>query len=641
MNMKDTLPNEDNKLLGKRRFNFDFDTTIIDKTNSEYLNKNTQFHKWNYNDGITKKTNVSSSNKQETKRRNQEKAKKDKENEQNDNLEELNFDNEDKFENELFEKDCCFADFKISKLLLKACSDLNFYHPTKVQAKVIPLVLDKNDVLVNAETGSGKTACYLLPIIQRTLQYKIKTLIVIPTRELALQCSQMLKSLLKYIDTISYVAILGGVSIDSQISQLQKEPDFIIATPGRLIDMLYNYKSINLSFINCLILDEADKLLELGFKDAIMEIINKMQDQTDKTKRHIQTLLFSATLNTNVIKLGDAVLKNPIKLKLSHSNILSNLKQSIVRMRFKSSNTIPNSETNPESDEDDNDDNDEDENEKSGEDAKGKKAKNEKNKHNIKISNKKQSKKSSLIFGNILNSDVEFNQRMSYLISLLKDKKKHRSIVFFNTKVECHKAFIILKRFNISAAEMHSDVVQSERILALENFQNNQIDYLLATDVIGRGIDVEKVKYVINFQMPIHAERYIHRIGRTARRGNLGNAITICNSVDRTIFKKLMKIQKFPIDPLSIDNDEIKEVYKKIKSYFDDMKFQLEQDQIDKELSLTEMTVDKAINKEANLSDISNRPRKMWYMNSKEKKKKQEELHKEYNNKRKKYFKRN
>ena len=251
---------------------------------------------------------------------------------------EFNSNNVNKFESDVYSKDTSFCDFSLSKLILKGLANMEYFHPTKVQEKVIPVILRGHDVLINSETGSGKTACFLLPMIQKIITNKnsktpIKGLILLPTRELAFQCSEMLKSFTKYLEEVTSVSICGGMSIENQINGLKANPDIIVATPGRLIDMLYNYKSLNSAFlenINILVLDEADKLLELGFKDAIMEIISMI-----KANGNRQTLLFSATLNTKIVDLEKDALKNPVKVKMVKSAILTNLKQSIVRMRFK------------------------------------------------------------------------------------------------------------------------------------------------------------------------------------------------------------------------------------------------------------------------------------------------------------------
>ena len=306
-----------------------FDSNILEKfdptnNNTNYNGKGSHTTSWNYSKLLETEKEYNNISRKQNKEKYKEKNNinttdmdidedETQDNTNANNKSEVNdYDNDlEKFETALFEKDCSFSDFALSKLILKALADGEFFHPTKVQARVIPLILQLKDVLVNAETGSGKTACYLIPTIQRILSSKFnssnnsyKALLILPTRELAMQCSQMLECLLKYLnETITYATITGGMSVQAQTSKLLTQPDLVLATPGRLIDMIYNYKSINLDYINILILDEADKLLELGFKDAIVEIINKItgitnssenKNKSNNTKKrsNLQTLLF-------------------------------------------------------------------------------------------------------------------------------------------------------------------------------------------------------------------------------------------------------------------------------------------------------------------------------------------------------------
>jgi ATP-dependent RNA helicase DDX27 len=287
------------------------------------------------------------------------------------------------------------------------------------------------------------------------------------------------------------------------------------------------------------VLDEADKLLELGFKDSIMEIFNIVKDNENR-----QTLLFSATLNPKIIDLGKNTLNRPVKLKLAASAILANLKQSIVRIQFKD------------------------------------------------------------------DSENLFEKRMAYLIPLLDGGMRKRTIIFFNTKLECHKAKIILNDFNIKAVELHSDIQQTDRLKNLDEFQKGHASYLLATDIAGRGIDIEKVKCVINFEMPVLTDRYIHRIGRTARKGYIGEAITICDDKDRLGLKKLIKKEHFELNVIKTDNVLIKKHYKDLISKKELISQEMEKYEVDKELQEAERDVDKAINMKVHANDIYNRPRK-------------------------------
>ena len=490
----------------------------------------------------------------------------------------------DKFENALFAKGMSFTNFNLSKLIIKALSEMEYYTPTKVQEKVIPIALNGHDIFVNSETGSGKTACFLLPIVQRIIlsrnnkENKKKNnknnddniiqnqaLIIVPTRELALQCNEMLTKFLKYID-LNYIFLCGGLSVENQLNQMKnKIPDIIITTPGRLLDLIYNNKNLSLEHVNILVLDEADKLLELGFKDAIFEILELI-----KKNRNRQTLLFSATLNPKLLDLGEHALNNPIKIKIAQSAILTNLSQSIIRIKF----------TN-------------------------------------------------------LTENI-YEKRMAYLITIINKKKLNRTIIFFNTKQDCHKCILYFKKFGInSCTELHGNITQTERIKSLEEFQKGNVKFLMATDIAGRGIDIEKVKCVINFQMPLIGERYIHRVGRTARKGYVGEAITICDDKERLLIKKIFKKEKVDISlkPIKVNNEEIKDMYKKIMKIKDEIDENILEEKTEKQFEMAEKDIEKTMNIKIHQKEIQNRPKKIWYESTKDKRKKAKMLKKEFEKK--------
>ena len=489
----------------------------------------------------------------------------------------------DKFENALFAKGMSFTNFNLSKLIIKALSEMEYYTPTKVQEKVIPIALNGHDIFVNSETGSGKTACFLLPIVQRIIFSRNskenkknknenniiqnQALIIVPTRELALQCNEMLTQFLKYID-LNFVFLCGGLSVENQLKQMKnKIPDIIITTPGRLLDLIYNNKNLSLEHVNILVLDEADKLLELGFKDAIFEILELI-----KKNKNRQTLLFSATLNPKLLDLGEHALNNPIKIKIAQSAILTNLSQSIIRIKFA----------------------------------------------NLEQNN--------------------YEKRMAYLLSIIKQKKLKRTIIFFNTKQDCHKCILYFSKFGLdSCVELHGDKSQTERIKSLEDFQKGNVKFLIATDIAGRGIDIEKVKCVINFQMPLIGERYIHRVGRTARKGYVGEAITICDDKERLLIKKIFKKEKVDIKvkPIKINNDEIKDLYKKVIKIKDEIDNKIIDEKAEKQFEMAEKDIEKTMNIKLHQNEIQNRPKKIWYETTKEKRKKAKKLKKEFEKKKK------
>ena len=583
-NKEINIEKENEKKSENNFFDFDMETNVFDKFSerNNYLTKKRnkpETSLWNYEKILNNEKEIKNIKENKRKRdlkinnielNNNKLENKNLEDEKSIEEEEENLYMLDKFENAVYAKGISFLNFNLSKLIIKGLSEMEYYTPTKVQEKVIPIVINGHDVLVNSETGSGKTACYLLPIIQKIIISRTskknkliyQALILVPTRELALQCNEMLSKLSKYID-LNYIFLCGGMSVENQTNKIKNNlPDIIISTPGRLIDMLYNFKSINLENVNILVLDEADKLLELGFKDEIMEILNIIKKNLNR-----QTLLFSATLNPKVIDLGENALNNPIKIKIAQSAILSNLTQSIVRLKFE----------------------------------------------NI--------------------EENEFEKRMSYLINLINKKKLYRTIIFFNTKSECHKSKIMLSKFNInSCVEINSNINQTERIKSLDNFQKGKVKFLLATDIAGRGIDIDKVRYVINFQMPLLTERYIHRIGRTARKGYIGESITICSEKDRSVLKKLLKKEKIniPLNFIKIDNKDIKSVYKKILDFKSDVDNDIINENCEKEIQLAERDVEKTINIKMYENEIKSRPKKKWFESKKDKKKREKLMRKEF-----------
>jgi ATP-dependent RNA helicase DDX27 len=228
------------------------------------------------------------------------------------------------------------------------------------------------------------------------------------------------------------------------------------------------------------------------------------------------------------------------------------------------------------------------------------------------------------------NDEELFEKRMSYLLFLLKNENKNRSIIFFNTKKDCHKAKIVLDKNELTCKELNSNISQPERLQNLNDFQLDKVDYLLATDIAARGIDIEKVKYVINFEFPSESSKYIHRIGRTARKGYLGEAITICVESERGQLKKLAKKEHFNLNLIKIDNGYVKKFYKQLLSSKEEINRLFEDDEVEMELQDAEKEVDKTINMTLYKNDIMNKPKKTWYLNKNERRSKKDKMKQEY-----------
>ncbi|CEI97840.1 Putative DEAD-domain-containing protein [Rhizopus microsporus] len=342
-----------------------------------------------------------------------------------------------------------FTSMNLSRPILKGISNLGFIKPTKIQSQTIPLALMGKDICGGAETGSGKTAAFIIPILERLLYRPRQTpstrvLILCPTRELAAQVHDAAVKLAAYTD-ISFCLCVGGLSLKTQEQELKLKPDIVVATPGRLIDHVRNTSGFHLDACEILVMDEADRMLEDGFADELGEIIKSCPQSR-------QTMLFSATMTDNVDQLIRMSLHNPIRLFVNSSNqAASRLVQEFIRIR-----------------------------------------------------------------------QAREADRSAVLLALCKKTFKTKVIIFFRSKAAAHQMKILFGLMGLNAAELHGNLTQEQRLEALERFRDNEVDYLLATDLAARGLDIKGIETVINYNMPTQFAQYLHRVGRTARAGRNG-----------------------------------------------------------------------------------------------------------------------
>jgi ATP-dependent RNA helicase RhlE len=361
-----------------------------------------------------------------------------------------------------------FNDLNIIPTILKALSKENYTAPTPIQEQAIPAVLAGRDLLGCAQTGTGKTAAFAVPIIQLLSEQprksstvrQVRSLILTPTRELAIQISDNIKAYSQYTD-IRCSAIVGGVSQKVQERALHQGADIIIATPGRLIDLM-NQKRIDLQYVQILVLDEADRMLDMGFIHDVKKIIAKMP-----SKR--QTLFFSATMPPEITKMVKSILVDPVKVEVTPaSTTVDRIKQSVYL----------------------------------------------------------------LATGN----------KQNQLKQLLQDKSIVTALVFTRTKRGADRVVRDLTNVQISAQAIHGNKSQYDRQLALNNFKRGVTRVLVATDIAARGIDIDELSHVINFNLPNIPETYVHRIGRTGRAGLSGIAISFCEVDELPFLKDIEKL---------------------------------------------------------------------------------------------------
>lgn len=368
-----------------------------------------------------------------------------------------------------------FENLKLIEPILKALKTEGYTNPTPIQEQAIPVVLERKDLLGCAQTGTGKTAAFAIPILQILHNQKstqkdhrsIKALILTPTRELAIQIGESFMAYGEHTG-LNHLVVFGGVSQVPQVNALRHGIDILIATPGRLLDLI-DQRFISLQNIDMFVLDEADRMLDMGFIHDVKKVISKLPASR-------QTLFFSATMPPEISKLADTILNNPVRVEVTPvSSTVDKIEQ---RIFF-----------------------------------------------------------------------VDKADKPSLLLHLLKDKDIKTALVFTRTKHGADKVAKHLNRENISADAIHGEKSQTARQNALSMFKMGRVRVLVATDIAARGIDINQLSHVINFDLPNVPESYVHRIGRTGRAGASGIAYSFCDVEERAYLKDIMKVtgQTIPV----------------------------------------------------------------------------------------------
>ena len=361
-----------------------------------------------------------------------------------------------------------FYDLDLSDNVLDALDDMRFTTTTPIQEKCIPPILEGRDVMGIAQTGTGKTAAYLLPVLSMLDEDgfpkdKINCVIMSPTRELAQQIDQAMQGFSYYIHDVNSVAVYGGNDgnrYDLERKSLQMGADVIIATPGRLISHV-NMGNVDMSKVSFFILDEADRMLDMGFSEDILQLRKLLPDE-------VQTIMFSATMPNKIQELAKSLLHNPVEVKIAVSKPAEKINQSAY-VCYEA-------------------------------------------------------------------------QKLGIIRSLSRNNMLKRTIIFSGSKSKVKEIYQDLLRMKINVGAMHSDLTQAERDDVMYNFKCGKLDVLVATDIVARGIDIDDITMVINYDVPHDAEDYVHRIGCTARADKDGSAITLISAKD---IEDFMKIEHF------------------------------------------------------------------------------------------------
>jgi ATP-dependent RNA helicase RhlE len=364
-----------------------------------------------------------------------------------------------------------FASLNLAPEILRAVEDQGYTKPTPIQAQAIPLVLENRDLMAGAQTGTGKTAAFTLPLLQKLLphastsaspaRHPVRALILTPTRELAIQVEESVKTYGKHVPLRSLV-VFGGVDIKTQTPSLMRGVEILVATPGRLLDHI-EQRTVQLNQVQMLILDEADRMLDMGFLPDLKRILNLLPKQR-------QSLMFSATFSNDIKKLAEDFLTSPTLVEVARSNAAS---ENVTQKIFK----------------------------------------------------------------------VAQDDKHGVLAELLRQENV-QTIVFTKTKLTASRLARMLQRDGIAADAIHGDKSQQERIQALDAFKQGKITTLVATDVAARGLDIDQLPMVINYEIPHVPEDYVHRIGRTGRAGAKGIAISLVSPEEEKLLKEIEKLIK-------------------------------------------------------------------------------------------------
>lgn len=455
-----------------------------------------------------------------------------------------------------------FSQLNLSRPFLRAIESMGYVNPTPIQAQVLPYAMAGRDICASAITGSGKTAAFTLPFLERLL-YKpkndnaIRVLVVSPTRELATQSYEVLLKLAQFTD-VSCALICGGKKdIKSQEAQLRNQPDVVICTPGRMLDHLRNSRSVTVDDLDVLVLDEVDRLLDMGFQEEVEELVKYCPVAR-------QTMLFSATMTPRVEDLIKLSLKRPVRIKATESvnSFAPRLVQEFIRVRRQ--------------------------------------------------------------------EDTE-----AIILSLIKRGFGNKTIVFFEKKSSAHHFTAILKLNEVSVCELHGDLPQAQRYAALETFRDQKADVMIATDVAARGLDVPGVHTVINAEMPKTTSTYIHRVGRTARAGSSGRAITLVTDDRRKLVKLLLKggntaaasegsgmlaLSSDSVLSRTVPSQVIAQFQQKIDGLEDAIEDLFDREKALQRLDKLERDAEKAENIIQFHEEISARPARTWYQSEYQKK---------------------
>lgn len=581
-----------------------------------------------------------------------------------------------------------WLDLGLCKALTRAVSHLGFLAPTPVQSQAIPAVLSGSDCCVRAVTGSGKTAAFVLPMLHRLLtkapskqsamssrRRYIRGLILVPSRELGVQCHEMAKQLAQFTTELTFALCMGGVSSHVQEAQLEQSPDVVIATPGRLVDLLRNYRGphggIDLTGVECLVLDECDKMLTITLMDQVLDIVNRIPPETR------QTLLFSATMTEDVDNFAKTHLFEPKNIDIGHVALASQLRQQFVRVKVEASAEAAavakdqssaaeggkkkrtrkrGRNTHGEDDSEADTDSASDNGSENGDDDEGKSTRRKKrgkgNLNRIRSKSQRAEKNKdreaelvkeqddAALFGPAMQEHIT-KTKTRYLVVLCEQYFQKKVVIFTKYRTTAHRLQKVFQCLGLPAAELQGNQLQEERFESLRKFASGEVNFLFCTDIASRGLDIKGVQTVINFDLPPTLTAYIHRVGRTARIGAIGTAVSLVHeAADADIMRKILSIsgqvndhQVASVKRRDIPENLLQEAVVRINEAFPQVRELLAAEQLEQKIALAEKLIRKEDKRASNnvlAETLTVKPTRTWCLSKAERKERDEAARKKY-----------
>ncbi|KAG5509043.1 hypothetical protein JKF63_06051 [Porcisia hertigi] len=528
----------------------------------------------------------------------------------------------------------------LCKALIRAVSFLGYIAPTPIQAEAIPAALRGVDVCARAVTGSGKTAAFLLPLAHLLLSRQpqkatalnsrrrfIRAIVLLPTRELGVQCQEMLGQLLQFTSGLSVALVIGGVAPAAQEAALDAGPDILVATPGRLVDYIHNYKDgagLDLTGVEVLVLDECDKMLTVTLQDQVLDIINHVPEETR------QVLMFSATMTEEVDMFAKEHLFKPVNIDIGHVALQSKLRQQFVRIRtttaastspIDSGDAAANAAASTAT--------------RDGETPREKRLRQKRRRAERASTDDVGDSQEGAVAAE---SEQEHIARVKtrYLVALCQNYLMDKTIIFCRYRTTTHRLALVFNALGLPAAEIQGNQLQDERFQAFEKFARNEVRYLITTDVASRGLDIQGVATVLNYDLPPTLTAYIHRVGRTARIGQTGTAVSLVHEVeDANIMRKILSVsgtinehQVATVKRRDVPDALLAKATKDIDDVFPQVRAQLVAEQLEEKIAQTEKRY--GATGDGFLSEVTTKAKREWCLSREERKRRDEEARRLY-----------